>query len=461
MTKDAQGGFDPEVATEEEVLQWLSTALSAYGRNQSRWAFGPLALRMGHRDDVAHDLLAIYDGLSEEAKERWRRAACPLVTELGAEPELAVIALDFAALVGASNVLGALPAIIASDSPPSRVLLNRIVDVVLELPGDSDLALSCLHAAASAPEFPPASGGLALTALCRLAPDDWIEHAELLTPAMVALVAGMDGDPKPLRHYARKLIRAVTLDGIAKRWPALKESSNLQWLYDALAGDPEPLVVEHGGALCLADAPHDFVPVAAAERDPRTDDLLPAVFLGFLEAGHAREALEGNLAEYWSLRLGTAPTTNWTSGAKVTATVSRLWARWSKALAEDFATLKQHSRSANDPLLVRPVLLAADEVPTLMLGHHAQWAGSDAIEAYWHLVLPSIKGDAVTNWREAQPGDDNWTLEFSQLLATGSRKRSSSLVRWQAPSQPYPPTFQFDACVQPLSETTLAGDAQN
>ena len=229
--------FDPQTADGAAVARWLHCGLVAYKEKKTRWAFGPLALHIGHRDDVAHDLLGIFETLSDEAKERWRKAVVALLSDsdIALEPETASTVIDIAVLIGADEILDVLPAIIGEEHAPSSLFLNRVVDAVFQLSGKADSAVACLYAASGSSEFPPASAGLVLMALCRLAPDRWIDHARHLTPAIKSLgKARLDIDSATLHDYVSKVAALVTRQRLVQDWPLLKSESGLLWLRKAL-----------------------------------------------------------------------------------------------------------------------------------------------------------------------------------------------------------------------------------
>lgn len=246
--------FDPHESTGVEVGRWLAAALLANETRASRWAFEPLALRMGHRDDVAHDLLGVYEELPDEAKARWREGVVAAVSDatVQASPEVAITVIDFAVLIGASEILVALPSVAAAaKNSRSERLLNRIVDAILELLGEPDIELACLYAVSDGDALPSTSAGLVLVALCRCAPDRWLEHVRRLSPAMETLANRLPPDSTALRRYAVSVVSAIGLERLARDWRAVVTESTLTWLHEALVGGDEPPVVSKGGKLAL------------------------------------------------------------------------------------------------------------------------------------------------------------------------------------------------------------------
>ena len=281
--------FDPQTANEVSVARWLRSGLEAYKAKNSRWVFGPLALRMGHRDDVAHDLLGIFETLSEDAKDRWRKAVVALVSALDVplEPEIAVTVIDLAVLIGADEILDELPAIIAAEHSPTGLLLNRVVDAVFELSGKPSSAVACLYAASGVAGFPTASAGLVLMALCRLEPNRWIDHAKHLTPAIESLRNELEADSAVLRHYARKVAAGVTWKRLARDWPAVKAERSLQWFREALAEDDDLILLERDGEPSLADViEHRAGVTAAAWWRVKAEGFVPSIFGGTEQGQH-------------------------------------------------------------------------------------------------------------------------------------------------------------------------------
>lgn len=267
MTKEVEHrAFDPETATDLQVCRWLRSAMLAYEAEKSRWAFEPLALRMGHRDDVAHDLFDVYEPLTDSAKKRWRKGVVALASdaEVMAKPDCAVTIIDLAVLIGASEILKALPNVVmASGKPPSRRVIDRIVDAAFELAGVPGDAVACLYAASNSDEFAPESAGLVLMALCRFEPDRWLEHAKHLTPAMESLRDRLDANSTALRHYASNVVSGVALNRLAGDWQTFVQDGKLHWLQQDVVGGDEPLVLEQDGTLSLAENPERRVKIQA------------------------------------------------------------------------------------------------------------------------------------------------------------------------------------------------------
>lgn len=282
MTEEVEHrAFDPETATDVQVCRWLRAAMLAYEAEKTRWAFEPLALRMGHRDDVAHDLFDLYEALTDQAKERWRKAVVALASdaEVMAKPDVVVTIVDFAVLIDASEILKVLPDVVmASGIPLSRRVLDRIVDAVFELTGEPEDAIACLYVASNADEFACESAGLVLMALCRFEPDRWLEHAKHLTPAMESLRDRLDANSTVLRHYASNLVSGVALERLAWDWRTLVQDDKLEWLKEVVVGGDEPLVLEQDGVLSLAENPERRVKI----REPasRNEELAHLVLCG-------------------------------------------------------------------------------------------------------------------------------------------------------------------------------------
>ena len=276
--------FDPHESTGVEVGRWLAGALVANETRASRWAFEPLALRMGHRDDVAHDLLGVYQELPDEAKARWREGVVAAVSDatVQANPEVAITVIDFAVLIGASEILAALPSVaVAAKNSRSERLLSRIVDAILELPGEPAIELACLYAVSDGDSLPSTSAGLVLVALCRCAPDRWLEHARRLSPAMETLADGLPPDSTALRHYAASMVSAIGLERMARDWRALVAESTLTWLHAALVdGDQPPLTIKGGKLELGTDAEIQLRPADMSnEAATMAKDLLIGVLV--------------------------------------------------------------------------------------------------------------------------------------------------------------------------------------
>ena len=397
MTEEVEHrAFDPETATALQVCRWLRAAMLAYEAEKSRWAFEPLALRMGHRDDVAHDLFDVYETLTNQAKERWRRGVVALVSDAGimAKSDVAVTVVDFAVLIGASEILKALSdVVVASGRSPSRRVLDRIIDAVFELTGEPGDAIACLYAASKSEEFAPESAGLVLMALCRFEPDRWLEHAKHLTPAMEALKDRLEPKSTALRHYASNVVSGVTLDQMARDWQAFVGDGKLQWLKEDVVGGDEPLVLEHDGTLSLAENPEVRVKIPATGYE----ELAHLVLRGIQN--------EHNLAR--SLVFGT-PTvadepmlesSGWFVGGESGASTANTMAPWSEVV--------QYMR--------RRFEVIDRDIPNVA---SLDWA--DETHLSW--------GEFWLAEEVAGRSDTGWTPELNELVGKNDAKRWSSFV---------------------------------
>ena len=400
MIEEAErGAFDPESATDAQVRRWLGRAMLAYEADKSRWAFEPLALRMGHRDDVAYDLLGVYEALTDQARERWRKGVVALVSdsEVVAKSEVVVTIIDFAVLIGASEILKALPdVVVAAGKSRSRHVLNRVVDAVFELPGEPNDAVACLYAASNSEEFPSESAGLVLMALCRFAPDRWLEHAKHLTPVMEALRDRLDTNSTALRHYASNVVSRVTLKRLARDWPIFVLDGKLQWLKEAVVGGDEPLVLEHDGTLSLAESPEVHVKIGkpASENKKLANWVLRGIQR---EHNLVRSILfdTSDVAGELVLR-----SSGWFASGESGADTANTMGSWSEAAQYARAPLGTTNRDFSNSASLK----WADE--TNLVGGGSWLAG-----------------------RVAGLSDTEWTPKLSELLRKNDRKRWSLFVR--------------------------------
>lgn len=387
--------FDPETATDVQVRRWLRAAMLAYEADKSRWAFEPLALRMGHRDDVAYDLFDVYEALTDPARERWRKGVVALVSdaEIMAKSDVVVTIIDFAVLIGASEILKALPDVVmASGRPLSRRVLDRIVDAVFELTGEPGDAIACLYAASNSEEFAPESAGLVLMALCRFEPDRWLEHSKHLTPAMEALRDRLDANSTALRHYASNVVSGVALDRLARDWQTFVQDGKLRWLKEHVVGGDEPLVLEHDGTLSLAANPEVRVKIQAPASG--NEELAHLVLLGIQN--------EHNLARlvlFGTPKVADAPTlrsSGWFASGESGASTAKTMEFWSEVVQPPF--------EVTDRDIASVVSLDWEEETHLFWGE------------FW--LAEEVAGHS----------DTEWTPELNELAGKNDAKRWPSFV---------------------------------
>ena len=281
MTTDTASDFNPREATDQAVATWLRSALAEHASTNSRWAFAPLTLLLGNRDDLAHDLYAFIDTLPALAKRRWLHAVVSLLADPSIDDDTAVLLIDVAVLSGSREALEHLPAL-ARRPHSSAPLLDRIVDAVLELPVTEHASLRSLQAVTTAGQLQPTSAGTVLVALCHIAPDDWLDHARSVSGRMAKLFEAVDHDPTVVRQYAESVLLEIELERLGKHWHEFANDSGVAWLKDGLQGS-QPLVEVRRGALVSKLYPDKRVLIrpSAADRWRHIERNLETLLIDF------------------------------------------------------------------------------------------------------------------------------------------------------------------------------------
>ena len=231
---------DPDA---RRVRLWMRDGLDNYlDGGKGRWAFRPHQHEIGLRDDLADDLRAVFDELEPDDQRRWRLATVDILASQARDPakrEANNVLMDLAALIRADVVLDVLPDLVTHDD----ALLVKVVGTAVALTGENVASRECLQRIRTSPMFSADYAGLVLAGLCRADPDAWVIHVATLGGDMKVLAARLDDDSTALRHYARMILEAVTLErvgnGELNRLGDIQES---WWLLTEWMGGPAPLV---------------------------------------------------------------------------------------------------------------------------------------------------------------------------------------------------------------------------
>ena len=264
MASDIAVAFDPNSARSSDIESWLRHALTEYKKTGSRWSFSPISLLIGNRDDLAHDLHAYLESLQDSAKKRWSTAILSLLSDQSIRDEDTLIMLvDLAVLSRSKDVLKPLPRLAQRTDAKAR-LLDRIINAVLELPLTIEASRKCLEAVARSTAFPERSANTVFLTLCRIAPDDWIDHARLVSKKIPKPSNGEDRDWDFLHDCAQSVLLAIGLDKLGSHWYEFVHDSNLNWLRDIFMSGNLPLVKEVKDKLTSSLIPDDEVEIQSA-----------------------------------------------------------------------------------------------------------------------------------------------------------------------------------------------------
>ena len=234
--------FDPINAGSSEIEDWLRHALTEYQKTQSRWSLSPISLLIGDRDDLAHDLHRYIETLSSASKKRWNKAILRLILDRSIQDEDILITLvDLAVLSRSSDLLKLLPDL-AREKYAKEPLLYRIINAVLELPTTDAVSRECIEAVASNVSFPERSANTSFLTLCCIAPDDWIEHARLVSEKIPKPSNPKDKDWSYLHDCAESVLLTIGLERLGAHWHEFVNDSGLNWLRDSFLTGEAPLV---------------------------------------------------------------------------------------------------------------------------------------------------------------------------------------------------------------------------
>lgn len=244
MASDNQLKFDPSSASQSDLVNWLREALTSYKESQSRWAFSPITLLIGDQDDLAHDLNSYVESLKTRAKKRWRAAVFTLLSDMSIQDEdIAIVLVDLAVLRRSNDLMTLLPQLTEQSFAGER-LLERILAAVLDLPLKAEASRKCLETLAQNDAFPARSAGLVLQALCHVAPDDWMDHARLVSKMMPDPETANSEESKYLLACAETLLKEIGMERLGKHWYELNFANDLNWLRSSLQSGETPLVKE-------------------------------------------------------------------------------------------------------------------------------------------------------------------------------------------------------------------------
>ena len=251
---------NPDAA--DVLNSWLQTALDTYFREgRNPWAFRPFEYDIGRHDDLASGLATIYHCRPASEQARWRQVVCDLLAERGADPswwDPADTLIDLATRMPNHAVLDVLPGLLRGFDERAAPRADRAIAAASALASKSPRSINCLKCMRSTSPFPTHHAGNLLAALCRADPDCWVDHLVHMEPAMRRFERQFKS-PAMMRHYANRILRAVTLQRVASDLGQLLArlsadfDSHLNWFSEVMLRGEKPLVIWHRPYLVLRE----------------------------------------------------------------------------------------------------------------------------------------------------------------------------------------------------------------
>lgn len=280
----------------EKFERWLRVALEGLLLDEIGVInFAPIEYCILREHSLSADLRVVYGAFPAQQKAMIREATARLLAHLPVDQEHAPVfreVLDFSAAIQAYEVLKSIPArgeaylILERDHPDIPSLYSRALETVVELADQSNEAKKCIRRLIGTPRsFACDHARDALVALCKIAPDDFIEHMALLRTPLARNFREFHPTEQALHWLAYDIIKAIGLNAVERDWRLLRvteESStdalNDNWFHRAvllmLAKEPE------GGVIYLKESPDVRISpteepvVDAIQAEPNVGDAL-------------------------------------------------------------------------------------------------------------------------------------------------------------------------------------------
>ena len=204
----------------DDFATWLKVGLEAYLiEDEGVWGFEHVAVFLQSEEHLALALGHIYRELSARERAEFRKAVAKVMAELEADPVNAPVfehLLAIAAVLPAPEVLNVLPVRIgngffgAMDVEGGYGLFAKTMDAVIDLAAPTDESRACLKMLIGSPNFNIAYSGLALMALCRVAPRDFVAHMDLLREPLAKMFEQFRTDEETKKRLAKRIALTVT-----------------------------------------------------------------------------------------------------------------------------------------------------------------------------------------------------------------------------------------------------------
>ena len=214
-----------------DFAAWLKVGLEGYLiEDEWVWKFEHVAVFLQSEEHLALALGHIYRELSAPERAEFRKAVADVMATLEADPVNAPVfehLLAIAAVLPAPEVLSVLPVRIgngffgAMDVEGGRSLFEKTMDAVIDLAAPTDESRKCLEMLIGSRNFNIAYSGLALMTLCRVAPDDFVAHMDLLRAPLAKMFEQFRTDEETKKRLAERIELAVTPAVLAEGLPKL------------------------------------------------------------------------------------------------------------------------------------------------------------------------------------------------------------------------------------------------
>lgn len=241
-----------------EIERWLRVGLEGLLlEGKGPWAFEPLGLFIGETDHIAFDLSYIYEASDAKLQGRIRQAVADLLGHLEVTTRnvpLFESLLLIAATLPAPEIFNVLPSCIAvtelkrSPSDPRSTLFAAALTTVADIATPTHESLRCLRKLVTLPRFEPAYSGIALVALCRVAPDEFVSHFEMLRASLARMFQEYALDSETVRNLAIEVYESIPLVTLVDHFHALRvypvsaPRNSDEWFLQSLVAGRAPLI---------------------------------------------------------------------------------------------------------------------------------------------------------------------------------------------------------------------------
>lgn len=209
-----------------DFAAWLKAGLEDYLiEDEGIWGFEHVAVFLQGEEHLALALGHIYRELPALKRAEFRKAVVDVMATLEADPVNAPVfehLLAIAAVLPAPEVLGVLPVKIgngffgAMDVEGGRGLFEKTMDAVIDLAAPTAASRTCLEMLIGSRNFNVAYSGLALMTLCRVAPQDFVAHMDLLRAPLAKMFEQFGTYEETKKRLAEGIALAVTPAGLAE-----------------------------------------------------------------------------------------------------------------------------------------------------------------------------------------------------------------------------------------------------
>lgn len=203
-----------------DFAAWLKAGLEDYLiEDEGVWGFEHVAVFLQGEEHLALALGHVYRELPAPKRAEFRKAVAEVMATLEADPVYAPVfehLLAIAVVLPAPEVLDVLPVKIgngffgALDAEGGRSLFEKTMDAVIDLAAPTGASRACLEMLVGSRNFNVAYSGLALLTLCRVAPQGFVAHMDLLREPLAKMFEHFGTDEGTKKRLAEGIALAVT-----------------------------------------------------------------------------------------------------------------------------------------------------------------------------------------------------------------------------------------------------------